>query len=95
MFSGHTSDTQAIVYSQFFNLHNCSFKSNAIYYITPNCDDSVKTSRLCNSCTYSFCNGISESIYLKVHCILDITEQQCENDEEIECSSSITTSIAG
>ena len=42
-----------------------------------------------------FFNGKSESIYLKVPFILDIIEQGCENDEEIECSSSITTSKTG
>ena len=78
-----------------FNLHNCTFKSKAIYYTTTKCDDSVKTSRLCDNRTYSFFNGKSESIYLKVPFILDITEQGCENDEEIECSSSITTSKTG
>ena len=94
-FSGYTLDTQAIIYSQFFSLHNCTFKSEAIYYITLKCNDSVKTSRLCNNFAYSFFSGKSESIYLKVPCILDITEKECENDEEMDCSSSITTSKTG
>ena len=79
----------------FFNLHNCALKSKAIYYTTTKCDDSVKASSLCNNRTSSFFNGKSGSIYLKVPFILDIIQQECENDEEIQCSTSITTSTTG
>ena len=56
------------------NLDNCTFKSKAIYCITPKCDDS----RLSNNFTYSFFNGESESIYLKEPCILGITEKNAK-----------------
>ena len=84
-----------MIYWQVFNLYKCTFKSKSIYYTTTKCDDSVKTSKLCNNRTYKVFNGKSKSIYLKVPFILDIIEQECKNDEEIECSSSATISNPG
>ena len=97
-FSGYTLHIQEIIYWQFFNLHNCTLKSKGNllhYYTTTKCDDNVKASGLCNNRTYSLLIGKSESIYLKVPFILNIIEQECENNEEIQSSSSITTSKTG
>ena len=72
-FSGYTLETQAIIYSiysLFFSLHNCTFKSKAIYYIAPKSDNSVKASRLCNNCTYPFFNRKPEPICIKSYLYL-------------------------